>query len=171
MCKTMLSTVFIILTMTRMVFGEDAQTTPPVEPKAICEKALGLLAEDKVSDMAAVLQASGGFTTGDADWKYRVLPHLENWHRTNKYALGEPLGWEFVREYRVNETLRRYVYLFKYDSGVACWMFDFYRRRDDWKLTSLKYDTNLDPLWLSSSSGQPQSPDCALTPRDGKNTR
>jgi hypothetical protein len=163
MLQAIISTAFTVLTMTTasMVLGADPKSPPPVEPKAVCEKILLYVLQDKPSDAFAVVRAAGIKPGEDREWS-RFVSATELQFIEAKHKYGEPLGWELVRENRVNETLRRYVYVFKYDSGVLCWEFVFYRPRHAWKLYTWSYGERLETLWPSSSVGQPQDP----TPSD-----
>ena len=158
-----ISTPLTVLTiaMASVVLGADPQPSPPVEPKAVCEKFLLYILQDKTSDAFAVSRTAGIKGGDDLEWSHLVST-TDSQLIEAKHKYGEPLGWELVREYRVNETLRRYVYLFKYDSGLLHWEFVFYRPRNDWRLTFLHFDDTLDAVWSSSGSGpgpgQPQDP-------------
>jgi hypothetical protein len=148
------------MAMASIVLGADARPSPSVEPKAVCEKFLLYILQGKTSEAFAVSRAAGGRGGDDLQWSDLVSStHAQLIEVKHKY--GEPLGWELVREYRVNETLRRYVYLFKYDSGVLHWEFVFYRPRNDWRLTAVHFDATLDALWSSSPPVAGQSQDSA----------
>lgn len=158
MFKTVIGTACIILAMTtaRMVLGEDAQASP-VEPKALCESVLGHVMENKFVDAIAVTRTAWLKPMGDSEWS-RFASGVYLSLQGVKDAGGVPIGWELVREYRVNETLRRYVYLIKYEKGVLCWQFMFYRPHDVWRLDSCPFNSNLDPLWAAAKTVKPQAP-------------
>jgi hypothetical protein len=148
------------MTIACMVLGADAQHSlpPPSEPKDVCQRLLAFVREGKVSDAIAVSQAASFKCAHDeGDWNLGAAT-VEHHLKAFRGTYGEPLGWELVQENRANETLRRYVYLFKYETNVLCWAFIFYRPHNDWKLISWHYSESLDSLWSSSSVGQGQDP-------------
>ena len=154
MFKAVISTAFTLLTLASMVLGADPQPSPPTEPQAVCERFLLCILQDRPSDAIAVSRAAA-IKPGDDIEGSRIASTIHLQLIEAKHKFGEPLGWELVRENRVNETLRRYVYAFKYDSGVLCWEFVFYRPRDAWKLYTWSYGEKLDSLWAPSNPGQP----------------
>jgi hypothetical protein len=60
---------------------------------------------------------------------------------------GSFLGCELAEEKNLTSTLRRYVYLTKYERSVMRWTFVFYRPHEEWKILSLRFkDLASDPL-------------------------
>ena len=159
MRKTVFGATLVILAIatTRLGLSEDAKPAPPVEPKAICESVLGSFTENKFVDAIAVSRTAWLTPLGDSEWS-RIASKIYLDFQTTKAARGKPIGWELVREQRVNETLRRYIYLVKYESGAVCWEFIFYRPHDAWRLWTYDYSDDLTPLWAASKAVKPQSP-------------
>jgi hypothetical protein len=146
------------MTIACMVLGAETQHSPAPDPKDVCQRLLAFVREGKVSDAIAVSQAASFKCAHDeGDWNLGAAT-VEHHLKAFRGKYGEPLGWELVHENRVNETLRRCVYLFKYETNVLCWEFVFYRPHDDWKLISWHYSESLDGLWSPSSVGDAQDP-------------
>jgi len=60
---------------------------------------------------------------------------------------GAFLACELVEEKDLAASLRRYVFLAKYEQNVMRWTFLFYRPHDEWKILGARYkDLTNDPL-------------------------
>jgi hypothetical protein len=60
---------------------------------------------------------------------------------------GAFLGCELAEEKDLTGTLRRCIYVAKYERNVMRWTFIFYRPHDDWKILSVRFkDLASDPL-------------------------
>ena len=62
--------------------------------------------------------------------------------------MGNPLGYEMIKEENYGKSIKRYVYLLKFDQGLVLWEFFFYKSKDDWKLKMLNYTTNISAVKL-----------------------
>jgi hypothetical protein len=100
-----------------------------------------------------------GFDLVAENMAYRATSILDKeiWNASAHRQIGEMLdfqgkygaflGCELAEEKNFTSTLRRYVYLAKYEQNVMCWTFTFYRPHDEWKILGVRYkDLQSDPL-------------------------
>lgn len=60
---------------------------------------------------------------------------------------GQSIEKEFISEKKIGESFIRYYYLHKFENHSIYWQLDFYKPRDLWKVNTLIYLDNLEPLF------------------------
>lgn len=121
--------------------AQNDAAPPPGDLKQVCQDGL--------------TQASRGDAKGFALlWQHAIAPpatadELDAQARNQTQQLlaiqeqeGAFLGCELASEKQTGNTLRRYVYLAKYEKNVICWSFILYRPHDPWKILSYNYTDN-----------------------------
>lgn len=86
---------------------------------------------------------------------YIVIPHSEFDSMLGQAELqlpmiavrfGKPIGYEFLRNDTVGDSLVQTVYLQKFEKHAMVWRFVFYRNEKGWVLNSFKYADDLSSL-------------------------
>jgi hypothetical protein len=54
--------------------------------------------------------------------------------------LGASLGYEFIREDRIGETLARHIYITKFDKHAMRWTFYLYKGKTGWVINTFRFD-------------------------------
>jgi hypothetical protein len=60
---------------------------------------------------------------------------------------GQPIEKEFISEKMIGQSFVRYYYLHKFENHSLYWQIDFYKPKELWKVNSLIYLDNLEPLF------------------------
>jgi hypothetical protein len=55
---------------------------------------------------------------------------------------GAFLSCELAEEKKATDSLRRYIYLVKYEKNVICWSFILYKAQDQWKILYFNWTDN-----------------------------
>lgn len=63
---------------------------------------------------------------------------------------GKSLSSEFVGEARVGNSLIRYYFLHKFEKHAIYWQVDFYKAADTWRINTVRFMDNLEPLFALS---------------------
>ena len=53
---------------------------------------------------------------------------------------GSSLGYEFVKEERIGESLARSIYIHRFDKHAMRWIFYLYRGKDGWVINTFRFD-------------------------------
>ena len=115
------------------------------EPKSICEEALRSIAKGDLQEGFAVFRKHQLRPPTDEEWE-SVVRGVAQQVQLASAKLGKPLGYEWVRESKVNGSLRKYIYLVKYERDVQRWVFVFYRPDKAWRLFRVDWDQNVDAI-------------------------
>jgi hypothetical protein len=129
------------------VAHSDAGAAP--DPlKQLCESIIDQAArgEKKGFDLFQENMANRPTTTFDKElWNASARRQLGEMGEFQE-KFGPFLGCEQMEEKNLTSTLRRYVYLAKYERNVVRWTFVFYRPHDEWKILAGKFrDIDNDP--------------------------
>jgi hypothetical protein len=60
---------------------------------------------------------------------------------------GKSLGYDFVEEEQLGESLVQYVYLQKFEKHVMVWRFIFYKPNKEWLLNTWYFNDKVQPLF------------------------
>jgi len=60
---------------------------------------------------------------------------------------GQSLGYDFVEEEQLGESLVQHVYLQKFEKHVMIWRFIFYKPNQEWFLNTWYFDGEVKPLF------------------------
>ena len=60
---------------------------------------------------------------------------------------GKSLGYDFVEEEQLGESLVQYVYLQKFEKHVMVWRFIFYKPTNEWLLNTWYFNDQVQPLF------------------------
>ena len=60
---------------------------------------------------------------------------------------GRSIGYDFVEEEQLGESLIQYVYLQKFEKHVMVWRFIFYKPKDKWLLNTWYFNDQVEPLF------------------------
>jgi hypothetical protein len=120
----------------------------------------GFKSEEEVREYADKLMdqfIKKDFKSGlDDAKKYWPIPAVEIDGMTNKIIqqwpivdqrFGEAISKEFVKEERIGKSFLRYYYLHKFDNHSIYWQIDFYKPHKEWKINTIIFLDNLDPLY------------------------
>lgn len=72
---------------------------------------------------------------------------LQAEERRIRGLFGKPLGFEFIGERRLGESLVRLTYVERLERAPVLWHMYFYRAKDKWELQSISYDEELGVLF------------------------
>ena len=61
---------------------------------------------------------------------------------------GQPIGYEFVKETSVGDTLIKIIYMEKFENTPVGWMFIFYKPKDKWVLNFFTWNDNTEVFFL-----------------------
>ena len=61
--------------------------------------------------------------------------------------LGKTVGVEFIKEETAGDSLMRVSYIQKFEQAPFRWVFYFYKTRDGWALTAIKFDEKISSLF------------------------
>ncbi len=53
---------------------------------------------------------------------------------------GQVIGYEFIKEERIGESLARYVYIQRFEKHAMRWMFYLYQGKTGWVINSFRFD-------------------------------
>ena len=88
--------------------------------------------------------------------KYWPIPEVEIDGMKNQINLqwpiidqrfGKPISKEFIKEKNIGESFVRYYFLQKFEKHSIYWQIDFYKARELWKVNSILFLDNLEPLF------------------------
>jgi hypothetical protein len=71
--------------------------------------------------------------------------------RVQVELLGQPCGTELVGAEGVGDSIRGYTYISKYEEGYIRWRFNFYRPKNEWKLSGYWFDSGNDDALFSTA--------------------
>jgi hypothetical protein len=60
---------------------------------------------------------------------------------------GDILGYEFIREDRLGESLARYIYIHRFEKHAMRWVFYLYKGKDGWVVNTFRTDEKWDQLF------------------------
>ncbi len=60
---------------------------------------------------------------------------------------GKSLGYDFVEEEQLGESLVQYVYLQKFEKHILVWRFIFYKPNQEWLLNTWYFNGDVKPLF------------------------
>ena len=115
-------------------------------PQVLDDKAAVKLQADEIMKSIGKGDVSGGFavmsrnTTLGADLLLLQQKQTEAQLAAIKEPFGAPIGYEFVSETSVGQSLQRYVYLAKHEKMATRWGFTYYRGSQGWTLISFGFD-------------------------------
>jgi hypothetical protein len=129
---------------------------------------LGASEVEYLSDEMACIKLAGNFmqdiVSGEIDNAFaRIRPYFpmpagefeslvsrtKNQLKGNERELGSILGYEFVKEERVEDFLIRFTFVIKHDVTVTRWRFLYYKPEDGWMLNSFFWDNQVKGLFDS----------------------
>lgn len=64
-----------------------------------------------------------------------------------KPRFGKCVGYEFVKEQSVNDTVLRFVYIQKFERHILRWRFVFYKPEKEWLLNTFFWDDQIEELF------------------------
>jgi hypothetical protein len=111
----------------------------------LCEESLKSIANGDIQGGFAVFRKHQLRQHADEEWDLVVRGTAQQVSMAIA-KLGKPLGYELVRESKVNNSLRKYIYLVKYERDVQRWVFVLYRPDNAWKLYRVDWDQNVDAM-------------------------
>lgn len=140
-----LSTLLVALFMVQTASAEGIKDIP--ETRSVADKIIHLF-------------QNGNFDKGvEYSRKYWSMPTLELERIANqlnaqwvpmKEEYGEPVGVEFIKASKLNDTFIRYYYLHKFQNHAAYWMITFYKPVDKWKLNGILFKTDPSVLFVDA---------------------
>ncbi|WP_299176821.1 hypothetical protein [uncultured Neptuniibacter sp.] len=60
---------------------------------------------------------------------------------------GAAIAKEFIKSKRIGNSFLRYYYLHKFENHAIYWQIDFYKPHNEWKLNTMIFLDNLEPLY------------------------
>lgn len=78
-----------------------------------------------------------------------LVSRTKNQLKGNERELGSILGYDFVKEERVEDFLIRFTFVIKHDVTVTRWRFLYYKPEDGWMLNSFFWDNQVKGLFDS----------------------
>lgn len=115
------------------------------DAKNLCDEVLNFLGQKEYAKcFSSIREQSLNPMSDDEfnDWSNAQSRSLEAFN--TKY--GSLIGNELVEEKKFNETLRKYIYITKYDKTILCWSFIFYRPHDKWKVLTFNFNNRENTL-------------------------
>ena len=106
-----------------------------------------VMASVSSSGIAVAFNVMKPYTTlSDAEFKAALLAS-ETQRDQFGARYGKPVGYEFVSQKRLGESLVRIVYLEKAEKHAYPWLFHFYRTRNGWVLDSFLWNDQASQLF------------------------
>jgi hypothetical protein len=145
MCRLSAVVGVALLLFANALHAADSAPASADDLKKTCEETVKKISRGESQGFYALLQET-----------FRPLPDekLEEVFRAHSRYLrsfGEEWGGfldlEPVEETKVGNSLRRCVYVAKYEKSVIRWEFVLYRPREEWRLLSWNWSENLDSLF------------------------
>lgn len=84
--------------------------------------------------------------SGFAEAKPQEVLTLKSQTKMAMGLYGTPIGIEKIREEELSPSLKRLVYLHKFEKYPVAWEFYFYKPKDAWVVYTLKFMDQIDPL-------------------------
>jgi hypothetical protein len=112
-----------------------------------CERALELLSKGERSGFDFLIEQS---PDKNDERKSGWIDSQAGLVRGHVQSLGKLYGFELADAVEVGRSLRRYVYMCKYEHGRIYWRFTFYRRAGDWRFESYQFDSNDNTVFVES---------------------
>jgi hypothetical protein len=84
--------------------------------------------------------------SGFAESKPQDIVTLKSQTKMAMGLYGLPLGIEKIREEDLSPSLKRLVYLQKFEKYPVAWEFYFYKPKDDWVINTLNFKDQIGPL-------------------------
>jgi hypothetical protein len=112
--------------------------------KVKCEEFMNLAGAGKVDEGFKRLEPYWLFS--DTEWTQlqiqtaKQMPLIEP-------RFGKALGYEFVREEMVKDTILRFTYIQKHEWHLIRWTFIFYKPNDKWLLNACHWDDEIEVLF------------------------
>lgn len=104
----------------------------------------------KATDIAMTLVGKGDLEAGLKSFKsLTIVPSAEFdalvGQSTQQLPLlsarfGSSLGYEFVKEERIGDSLARTTYIHRFDKHAMRWIFYLYRGKDGWVINTFRFD-------------------------------
>lgn len=112
--------------------------------KKVCEEVMILVGNGKIDEALKTLEPYWLFGRSEFD---KVYIHTINQMELVKPRFGKIIGYEFVREEMINDTIMRLTYIQKFERHAIRWIFLFYKPDDKWLLNSFTWDDKISQLF------------------------
>lgn len=116
-----------------------AQAQTPSERVEVFLRQVATESSDEAFDE---LFAGSGFS----ELKPQDLLTLKSQTRMAMGLYGPPIGMEKIREEDLSPSLKRIVYLQKFEKYPVAWEFYFYKPKDTWVINTLNFKDQVAPL-------------------------
>ena len=114
------------------------------ECKTLCDEVMAALAGSAIREAFQKVGPHWAFGPGELS-EFQIKTTQQMTAATPRY--GKPIGYEFIRQAAVGESLVRLTYLQKFERYLCRWTFTFYKPRDRWLLTDFKWDSQTQALF------------------------
>ena len=84
--------------------------------------------------------------SGFAELKPQALATLKSQTKMAMGLYGKPIGIEKIREEDLSPSLKRLVYLQKFEGYPVAWEFYFYRPKTEWLINQIQFKDQVDSL-------------------------
>jgi hypothetical protein len=129
----------VLITLTLLVTSAAAFAQTPSEHVEEFLRQVTTSESDQAMDR---LFAGSGF----AESKPQDIVTLKSQTKMAMSLYGTPLGIEKIREEDLSPSLKRLVYLQKFEKYPVAWEFYFYKPKDVWVINTLNFKDQIGPL-------------------------
>jgi len=132
--------LIIVLLMTQTASAETIKDVPGT--RSLSDKIVHLFLKEKFDKGMTLSKQYWSMPSFELD---RLASQLNSQWPPMKKNYGEPVGMEFVKATKINDTFVKYYYLHKFQNHAIYWMITFYKPAKAWKLNGItfKSDTSI----------------------------
>ncbi len=136
----MAMSVAVLLAATALVAAEE-KSAAPREPRAAAEQFLSGVRGGKIEAAYDAL-----FVGSPILEQTQQVLLLKGQTQSQMQLFGAALDYEFLQQKEIGKSLVTLKYLLRYEKDAVTWTFVFYKAKDQWVVTAIKYQPSIQYL-------------------------
>ena len=127
-----------------LLAAEDKFLNTKNDTKKICDRFMQKIVAGKIEAAFAIIEPY--FPIPESELSMIIIQTVKQLGMSEQ-RFGNPIGYEFIKEDEVKETLIKYTYLEKFDKHAVRWIFVFYKPEEKWLVNHFVWDDNIQALF------------------------
>ena len=145
MKKMLALSMIFIFSFVSLSFCENIGLNSKEEAKALCDKFMKHISMSEVEKAFDAIEPY--FPIPETELYTMEMQSIKQLSMAEK-RFGQPIGYEFVKETSVGDTLIKIIYMEKFENTPVGWMFIFYKPKDKWVLNFFTRNDHTEVFFL-----------------------